>query len=232
MNPELRPSMPQINRKSCSLLAALAVLLGLSASAHATNIVTDPGFESAGGGNIYYAGQTIDSGSWNVLTGAVYIDSGDPYVFAGNNALNLTGANPYAPDSVDQTLSTIVGKIYDVSFWADSDSTNTFSLTENGIAITGAPTSIVDNGFPSSTSNPSLFVDYLGIFTATSTTTTLDFTATSDPPIGSSLGSVVIDNVSVQPTPEPSSAVFMLTGAFAVGLALAIRRLGKPRPAL
>jgi hypothetical protein len=233
MVPEQKPSIFYFKGASLSLrLLALAAIVSFAASAHATNIVADPGFESAGGGNIYYAGQSIDGGSWNVTAGSVYIDTGDPYVFAGSNALNLTGANPYVPDSVSQTLTTIVGKIYDVSFWADADSSNVFSLTENGTAVTGAPTSIVDNGFPNPTSNSSLFVDYLGIFTATSTTTVLKFTDTADPPIDSALGSVMIDNVSVQPTPEPSSIALMLTGLLGLGFVLARKRLAGSLSAL
>ena len=226
MVPEQKHSISYFKGASLSLrLLALAAVVGLTASAHATNIVADPGFESAGGGNIYFAGQSIDGGSWNVTAGSVYIDTGDPYVFAGNSALNLTGPNPYVPDSVTQTLTTTVGKIYDYSFWADADSANVFSLTENGVTIAGAPTSIVDNGFANPTSNSSLFVDYLGIFTATSTTTVLKFTDTADPPIGSALGSVIIDNVSVQPTPEPSSIALMLTGLLGLGFVLARKRL-------
>jgi hypothetical protein len=229
MTSELNPSAPSLQGPSSILLAALAaILFCLTASAHAANILTDPGFESAGGGNLYFAGQSIDGGSWNVLSGNVYIDALDPYVFAGNNAANLTGADPYTPDSLAQTFSTIVGKIYDISFWGDADSANTFSLLENGIAVTGIPTSIAQNGFPSLTNNSSQFVDYLGIFTANSATTTLDFVDTASPPIGSALGSVVIDNVSVQVTPEPSSLILMLTGVLALGLALAIRRRGNP----
>jgi hypothetical protein len=213
-------------------LAALTALLGLAASAHAANIVADPGFESAGGGNIYFAGQTIDTGSWNVTLGDIYIDSGDPYVFAGSNAANLTAANPYTFNTLAETLTTTPGKIYDYSFWADADSANIFSLTENGVAIAGAPTGIVDNGFPGAITNSSLFVDYTGVFTATTSSTVLAFSDEANPPIGSALGSVMIDNVSVSPTPEPSSLALMLTGVLAFGLAFAIKRHASPSPGL
>jgi len=215
-------SMPRVQGTSWLLVAGL-VLLSFTPSACAASIAADGGFESAGGGNIYFAGQSIDGGSWNVTLGDIYIDSSDPYVFAGSNSVNLTAANPYAANSLAETLSTVVGEVYDVSFWADADSANAFSLLENGIAVTGTPTSIVDNGFPGPITNSSLFVDYLGLFTATSTSTTLDFTATANPPIGSAFGSVMIDNVSVLPTPEPSSVVLTLTGV--LGLVLGRKRL-------
>jgi hypothetical protein len=233
MVPEQKPSISDLKGASLSLrLLVLAGIVSFAASAHAANIVTDSGFESAGGGNIYFSGQSIDGGSWNVTAGSVYIDTGDPYVFAGSNSLNLTGANPYVPDSISQTLTTTPGKIYDISFWADADSANAFSLTENGVAIAGLPTSIVDNGFPGLTTNSSLFVDYTSDFLATSSSTTIDFTDTADPPIGSALGSVEIDNVVVQPTPEPSSIALMLTGILGLGIALGRKRVASSLSAL
>ena len=214
---------PSLSIASKSIVA-FAALLGLSSMAHATNIVSDGGFESAGGGNVY-SSQSIDSGSWTVTQGAVYIDTQDPYVYAGNNSLNLTLANLYVPNTVAQTLSTVAGTSYVVNFWADADSTNTFSLTENGLAVYGIANSIVQNGFPSLTSNSNEFVDYIGVFTATSSSTVLDFTATGDPSIGSAFGSVMIDNVSVTAAPEPASVALMLSGLFCIGLAAAARHL-------
>ena len=209
----------------CMSLIAAAVFMGLSVAAHASTTIADGGFEAAGGGNVYFAGQSIDGGSWNVTDGAVYIDTLDPYVYAGSNSVNLTLANLYVPNSLEQTLSTTVGQQYTVNFWADADSANSFSITENGLTLTGSPTSIADNGFPGAVSNSSRFVDYTGIFLATSATTDLTFTATGDPAIGSADGSVMIDNVSIGATPEPGSIVLLLTGMAGIGLLIAKKRL-------
>jgi hypothetical protein len=223
-----------INRRSSKLLpffAAMA-LLGSNVSIHAASIVSDGGFESAGGGNEYFAGSSLDGGSWTVTRGAVFIDSGDPYVFAGNNSLNLTGVNPYTVDTVSQTLSTIAGDFYTLNFWANSDSANAFSVLVNGAAVSGAPTSIVDNGFPGSVTNSSLFVDYSETFKATSSATTLSFSDTSNPAIGnlSQSGSVLLDNVSVQlaPAPEPASIALMSTGIIALAFIVGRKRLLQP----
>lgn len=204
--------------------AALLFCLG---SAQAANIVLDGGFQSAGANSTYFAGQSIDGGSWNVATGAVYIDAGDPYVYAGNNSLNLTYANLYTINTVSQVFGTAAGQSYTVSFWADADTANTFSLLENGLTVSGTPTAIADNGFPG-LSNSALFVNYLGMFTASSASTTLSLSGVANPAIGSQDGSVMIDNFSVQPstavTPEPDSLVLMLTGMLGVGAALRQRR--------
>ena len=205
-------------------LAAVAVA-SLSVSAHAAPIVTDSGFESAGASGMYFAGQSLDGGAWNVTQGEVYIDTQDPYVYAGNNSLNLTYLNLYVPNSVSQVLATVVGQAYAVSFYADADAANTFSLTENGLAVAGTPTSIAANGFPNA-ANSALFTDYLGSFTASSAATTLNLTATANPGIGSQDGSVMIDNVNVQAaaavTPEPASLGLVLTGI--AGLSTVVRR--------
>ena len=213
-------------------LAISVILLSAAGAARAANIVVDGGFETAGASNVYYAGSSLDGGSWNVTKGAVYIDSGDPYVYAGNNSLNLTYANLYAPNTLSQVLSTIAGQSYNVSFWADADSANTFSLLENGLYVSGSPLSIADNGFPGLTSNSSLFVNYSGTFTASSAATTLSLSAVGNPAIGSQDGSVMIDNVSVQPatavTPEPGSFLLLFTGAFGLGAKLRQRRSASP----
>jgi hypothetical protein len=210
---------------------AAAAVLSLSLSAHAGNIVADGGFESAAYNvNGYSAGQSIDGGSWNVVTGAVFIDSGDPYVYAGNNSLNLTGINPYTADAVSQTLSTIAGDSYVLNFWANSDSANAFSLLINNTSLAGAPASIVDNGFPGATTNSSLFQDYSEVFKATSSITTLTFSDISNPSLldPSQSGSVLIDNVNVQLAPEPGSILLLSTGIFALGLLIARKRLIDP----
>jgi len=211
-------------------LAAVAAVFCLGASAHASNQLADGGFEAAGGGNIYYAGQSIDGGAWTVSLGDIYIDNADPYVYDGSNAANLTLANLYVPNSLSQTVATTAGQEYTISFFANSDASNTFAVTENGTDISGLPTSIVDNGFPSANTdgNSALFVDYTSSFVATSASTELTFTATGDPGIGSPDGSVMIDDVVLEssPTPEPGSIMLTLTGIAGLALVAARKRLG------
>jgi hypothetical protein len=211
-------------------LGAFVAAFGLSVSAHASSIVSDSGFESAGtgitspGNQTYYPGQSIDGGSWNVGAGQIFIDINDPYVYADNNSVNLTGANPYEFNSLFQTIATVAGGSYNVSFYANADSANTFLFTENGVVIAGTPSSIADNGFPGS------FSDYTGRFTATSSSTTLDFTAISDPTYSefqAGDGSVVIDNVNVASTPEPSSILLLMTGVAGLGQGVVRRRFAR-----
>ena len=217
----------QIQGSSLTFAAALVALFSLGASAHASSVIADGGFEAAGGGNAYYATGSIDGGSWNVTDGAVYIDNADPYVFDGNNSANLTAFNLDALNTLSETLSTVAGQQYTINFWADSDTANTFSVTANGTDLFGAPLTIAQNGFPSANTNGNSgdFVDYKGTFIAYSSSTLLAFNADASPAIGSSSsGSVVIDDVSAQITPEPASIFLMLTGIAAIGLAAAFKR--------
>jgi hypothetical protein len=234
------PMIAVLKRSTCPvrgswsqlLLAGMIAMLSVTACAHASNLVVDGGFEAAGGGNVYFGGQSIDGGSWVVGPGSdIYIDNTtllnpDPFVYDGSNSVNLTAENPYAPNSLSQVLSTVIGQRYIVNFWADSDTPNTFSLLENGLAVMGAPTAITQAGFPGPITNSLSFVDYSGLFVANSSSTVLDFTATADPAIGSSSsGSVMIDDVTVQATPEPVSVVLLLTGIMGVGLLIGRKRL-------
>jgi PEP-CTERM motif len=229
----------QARRRSLAAFA-LGTLLSLTAAAHATNIVVDPGFESAGtgvaGSYEYFAGQSIDGGAWTVIntggsvSSTVFIDSStnlDPLVAFGNNSVNLTTADLFEPNTISQTLSTVAGLKYVFSFYADADTANTFSATENGIVISGTPTSIAQNGFPNANpdSNTSDFTLYTGSFTATSSSTVLDLSATGFPSLDpNSTDSVVIDNVSVSATPEPSSLALLVTGLAGMGQIIRRRR--------
>lgn len=201
---------------SVARFAAVCAALGLAGSAHASNIVTDGGFESAAGNTVYYSGQSLD-GAWNVVAGTALVESGDQYVYDGNNSLNLTYINPYINDAVSQVLTTVAGTTYTVSFYANSDTPNMLQVTANGTVVSGTPTSVAQNGFSDPVSNTSEFVLYTGTFYATSASTTLEFSDVSDPAIGSEDNSVMIDDVTVAATPEPASFALLLTGVSGIG---------------
>jgi len=193
--------------------------LGLAADVRAGNIVQDPDFESAdpgakpGDSNFFTSGQSIDGGLWNVTQGTVGVDTDTFFIFAGHKSILLDGDNS-GPDSLTQTLATLPGQLYTISFWANSDVQNLFSVTFGGNPVSGAPSSIVQNGFPGADplSNSSLFVLYTGTAIASSSSTDLTFTVTALPTVTSGV-SVEIDNVSVAAVPEPSTFTLAAIGA-------------------
>ena len=133
--------------------------------------------------------QSIDSpASWTVTEGDVYIDNDDPWTYDGNNSLNLTAANPNEVNA-DRTGSDHGRRTtYKLNFWADSNVSNTLAITVNGVAVTGASTLDRGVGFPAKAirSQRSRLRRLCRLVIATSTSTTLLFTADSDLPIGSS----------------------------------------------
>jgi hypothetical protein len=185
--------------------------LGLAGGARADSIVRDPGFESAattalpGDTTFFTSGQSIDGGIWNVTQGTVGVDTSTSFIFDGSKSLFLDGDNS-GPDSLTQTLATTPGQLYMISFWANADVPNTFSVTFGGATVTGAPTSIAQNGFPGldPLSNSSLFHLYTATAVATSSSSNLTFTTTAFPTLTSGV-SVELDDVSVTAVPEPST---------------------------
>ncbi len=211
-------------------LAVLALTSGVCAYA---DIVVDGNFEGAdlgaGTGTDYFtSGESIDGGSWTVTQGTVGVDTNNFYIFDGSKSIFLNG-DITGPDSLTQTLTTVVGQTYTIGFWADADVANTFSVTFGGAPVAGAPTSIAVNGFPSPNylGNSSLFEFYSGTATATSTSTDLVFTA-SGFTANSSGVTVEIDNVSAIPTtssvPEPGTLGLLSAGMLGV-LSMARRKI-------
>jgi hypothetical protein len=211
-------------RSSVLLFGGMVLGLGLASQARGANIVQDSGFESAdpnalaGDTNFFNSGQSIDGGTWNVTQGMVGVDTSTFFVFAGNKSVVLDGDDS-GPDSLTQTLATTAGQIYTISFWANADVPNAFSITFGGTTVTGAPTTIAQNGFPGSDplSNSSLFVQYSATATAVSSSTDLTFTTTAFPTIDSGV-TVEIDGISVfaGTVPEPSTLTLAAIGAMAI----------------
>ncbi len=226
-----------MRRMTCFTLVRRTVLglaflsFALTSGARAGNIVIDPGFEQAdpgavappGGTSDYFnQGTSIDGGFWNVTAGSVSVDTDSFYDFAGNKSVGLDGAS--GPNSLTQSLSTVAGQLYTISFWANADGPNSFSVLFGGSSVTGLPSSITANGFPSGTylGNSAEFMLYTATAFATSNSTALTFTATL--PAGTT--TVEIDNVSVvaaAAVPEPSALVLAMVGGIG-GLAVVLRR--------
>lgn len=200
-------------RKGFSFLALIvcglccASPLRADACTSPRNIVTNCGFETGNlsgwtvggnslnpGGN-YYGVDALDahSGTYGAYMSQDYVDGGT------------------APVTLNQTLPTIAGDVYDITFWLEQDSapttgyTHAFSVIWNGTTVLTLMPTVASPGVVGS------FVDYSVIATATGPTTTLQFSFENDDNYWS------FDDVSVT-TPEPSSAG--LLGAASVGALL------------
>lgn len=190
-----------MNASTLLRASLLAAALGAALSVSAQNIVQDPGFESAVGAandrTLYAPGQTVDGGSWFVGdppsagTSNGGVDKRPNFVISGTTSALLANA------SILQTLGTVAGQTYTVSFDA---------LTFQG----GSQSFSVDFG---ATTVPLLAVRdparYSFVAAATDPSTVLRFN-------GFFPNAFLFDNVSVQAVPEPASFAALGLGALAM----------------
>lgn len=167
----------------------------------AGNIVTNCGFETG-----TFSGWTLAN------TNATGVES---FGFdEGPNSGNYFAAlgNVGSDGSVSQTLSTVAGQTYDVSFWLanDGDLPNDFSASFGGtplVSLSQAP------AMP--------YTLYSFVETSSSGSTLLNFTERNDP------GYWGLDDVSVVgavATPEPSNLVLTGSGLLALAVLLVFRK--------
>lgn len=200
------------------LLLGMLALPGASLPAHAQNLVVDGDFELSAPGAPdnslvdYAAGRSFDGGYWFVTQGQAGIDTGDNFVYGGNKSLFLNDdftSLGVGIDAVSQTLNTVAGQAYTISFYANASGPNSFSVIFGGVPVSGAPTFIAANGFPAvggAGVNAGSFQRYTATAYATCDTTTLTFLG-----VGSAPGApprtgqtIELDNVSVAAVPEAS----------------------------
>jgi hypothetical protein len=120
-------------------------------------------------------------------------------------------------DTTTQTLTTVIGQDYAISYWVAGSEANFLEVTFGGSTLFDgtAPT----NGVASSSD----YAQYVFDATATSTSTVLAFSGQRT--VG---GEILLDDVSVTATPEPFT--LLLTGPCLVAVALR-RTLSKPNKA-
>jgi hypothetical protein len=182
--------------------AMAAAAIGFSAPVHASELVTNGGFESGD-----FTGWTL-SGN----TGFTSVGSGSPH--SGTYAADLGPVG--SQGTLSQWLNTVAGATYNISFWLENDGGTPNSFQ----AYFGSDPILL------SLSNSGAFSYFNFSFTATGgSPTLLSFDFRQDPAYWH------LDDVSVQGpvggVPEPATWGMMLLGFGAMGFALR-RRGAKP----
>ena len=199
----------------------LAALTVFSFPARAQNLVQNPGFEDS-------TGPTSSPGWMLGSGGGTVFDSGSegtdvapqeqpPQGSGGNPNAHMglwdvqfgaTSADQATTSSLSQTIATVPGQIYLISFFLmNTDGPhNTFLATFGGQTVT----SMTD-------SNAFGYTQISGQVKATSTSSLLAFTAEQDP------GFFYLDDVSVEPAPAPAVGGGLLSAAAMLAV-LGIRR--------
>jgi hypothetical protein len=183
-------------------------LFSAAMSAFAGNIVLDPSFESAFPNT--YVGAVGDG--WVVTQGEILVTSihNSQAAHTGTQAVYMTLTD--TTSILTQTLTTIAGQSYTVSFWAADSFPNPLSLTFDGVTLFNgtAPTNF--------NTSPSDYVQFSFTGTASTTSTILAITDTYDAGEGTEIDDVSVTANAGSGVPEPST--WLLAGSALAALIL------------
>jgi MYXO-CTERM domain-containing protein len=196
-------------RKTHGVWLVATMLAGAAVQASAANIVADPGFESGTAGS--YTGAIGDGWVVTAGTGAICNVSGAGCgnagpAHTGTQMAFLDWSNSF--DTISQSLTTVIGQTYTISFWVAGDNPNFLNVTFGGSTLFNATAPAIGD-----------YVPFTFDSTATSTTTVLAFSGQRT--VG---GIELLDDVSVSESAVPETATWLLTPMALLGLGALRRR--------
>lgn len=205
-----------------SLFAAIAAVALVPASANAAEFINGS-FENGTLANPSFA--TVAGGS-TAINGWVVTGNSVDYIgsyWAAQDGSRSIDLNGNGQGGIQQTFDTVVGQLYNISFWLAGNTDGNPTTKSVGVSV-GGPNSIFTfntNGF--SRRNNMGWTNFNYQFAATSTSTTLSFASLDPGSFGASL-----DNVSVSAVPEPATWAMMLLGIGLIGGTMRRRTTARP----
>jgi choice-of-anchor C domain-containing protein len=215
-------------KTSSLFLTVIAGLLSASTSVHA-NLIVNGSFET---GNPQFVGSftTLGNGStrmtgWTVTGNSVDWINTYWQAAAGNYSVDLSGN---AAGGVQQTIATTPGGLYRLSFELAGNPDGPPTIKDLEVLVNGSPLQSFTFDTAGHTRSSMGWQGFSLFFTAAGSSTTLEFRSLDATAFGPAL-----DNVVVDPIPEPSSLVIgaAIFGVFGAGFVLR-RRLAQTIPAI
>jgi choice-of-anchor C domain-containing protein len=203
--------------------SVLVVSILASAGSHAaTNLVTNGSFESDVFANPFgtlSASNAITG--WSLSGGTV--DAISTYWTAqqGANSLDLFGND--RSSTLSQSITTMAGQLYKVSYWQSYNPDKAFSGEKVVLSVNNGPAfSQTYTNSPVPTRSAMAWQQASTSFTATGASTLLTFSGTSTDT--ACCWGPAFDNVSVTAVPEPGEWALLMAGLSTVGLIVRRRR--------
>lgn len=198
------------------IVLAAALALPMAAFAAGPELVTNGSFEA----------NTVTAGNFTIFTGTQVtgwtavdeIEIRNADVGNAKDGVNFVELDANHNSSMFQTLTTVAGQAYSLSFYY-SNRTGT-NVSTDGLSFNVGAGAVMLPGLAVNNTGDNVWSLYTTDFTAASSSTTLTFSAagTSDS-FGSSL-----DKVSVAAVPEPETYALMLGGLAMLGFISRRRR--------
>jgi hypothetical protein len=217
-------------KRAGTLIVLAGAALALSQPAQAASLLVNGSFEGAPVGNTILGGGSTAISGWTTTNQGVEWFTPGSYGLAardGTAAIDLAWytSNGTPGGGIAQTFATEVGQTYEISFYGAThaasgrDGTGVIELSVDGGSLTA-----FDLANPSATFGVDDWQHFTYSFTATGTTTSIEFRNRQN----AYQHFAYLDAVSVMAVPEAGTWAMMLVGLGALGGALRRRQASAP----